>query len=152
MIYQSSFSVSRKGLSLLLLRTKRLTVNRTAAGEIHSLEKIVHCQMFFFQFSTLCTLCSNPSHLMVSIYIKFLYRQMQPHLRSCPFITVMRARLKVPAKNSPALLFLSRGKEEKEKQQQSAAFPLPRKSRAGEFLAGIFKHTCTTVIKRQDLK
>ena len=32
------------------------------------------------------------------------------YLRSCLFITVMRARLKVPAKNSPALLFLSRGK------------------------------------------
>ena len=28
----------------------------------------------------------------------------------CCFITVMRARLKVPAKNAPALLFLSRGK------------------------------------------
>ena len=32
------------------------------------------------------------------------------HFKSCRFITVMRARLKVPAKNSPALLFLSRGK------------------------------------------
>ena len=28
----------------------------------------------------------------------------------CRFIGVMRARLKVPAKNAPALLFLSRGK------------------------------------------
>ena len=32
------------------------------------------------------------------------------HFKSCRFITVMRAHLKVPAKNSPALLFLSRGK------------------------------------------
>ena len=32
------------------------------------------------------------------------------HFKSCRFITVMRARLKVPAKNSPALLFLSRVK------------------------------------------
>ena len=31
------------------------------------------------------------------------------HFQSCRLITVMRARLKVPAKNSPALLFLSRG-------------------------------------------
>ena len=34
----------------------------------------------------------------------------------------------------------------------SSSFPLFRKSRAGEFLAGTFKHACTTVIKRQDLK
>ena len=74
------------------------------------------------------------------------------HFRSCRFITVMCARLKLPAKNSPALLFLSRGKKKKEKQQQSAAFPLMRKSRAGEFLAGTFKRVGMTVIKRQDLK
>ena len=30
------------------------------------------------------------------------------HLRTCRLITVMRTRLKVPVKNSPALLFLSR--------------------------------------------
>ena len=38
-----------------------------------------------------------------------------PHLRSCRFITVARARLKVPAKNPTALLFLSRGKQEERK-------------------------------------
>ena len=32
------------------------------------------------------------------------------HFKSCRFITVMHARLKVPAKNLPALLFLSRVK------------------------------------------
>ena len=32
------------------------------------------------------------------------------HFKSCRLITVMSARLKVPAKNSPALLFLSRAK------------------------------------------
>ena len=32
------------------------------------------------------------------------------HFKSCRFITVMRARLKVTAKNWPALLFLSRVK------------------------------------------
>ena len=32
------------------------------------------------------------------------------HFMSFPFITVMHTSLKVPAKNSPALLFLSRGK------------------------------------------
>ena len=37
------------------------------------------------------------------------------HLRSCRFIVVVCARLKVPARNSPALLFLSRGKKKKEK-------------------------------------
>ena len=33
-----------------------------------------------------------------------------------------------------------------------AAFPLLRKSRAGEFLAGTFKRAHMMVIKRQDLK
>ena len=37
------------------------------------------------------------------------------YLRSCRFIAVVCARLKVPAKNSPALHFLSRGKEEERK-------------------------------------
>ena len=64
----------------------------------------------------------------------------------------MHTCLKVPAKNSPALLFLSRGKEEERKKQQSAALPLLRKSRAGEFLAGTFKHVRMMVIKRQDAK
>ena len=39
-----------------------------------------------------------------------IWAQPARHWRSCCFITVIRARLKVPAKNSPALLFLSRGK------------------------------------------
>ena len=53
----------------------------------------------------------------------------------------------------PLLCSSSAGeKKKKEKQQQSAAFPLLRKSRAGEFLAGTFKRACMTVIKRQDLK
>ena len=43
-------------------------------------------------------------------------------LRSCSFITVMRARLKVPAKDSPALLFLSRGKEEERKTTTISCF------------------------------
>ena len=34
----------------------------------------------------------------------------------------------------------------------SSSFPLLRKSRAGEFLAGTFKRALMTVIKRQDLK
>ena len=71
------------------------------------------------------------------------------HLRSCRFITVVHGCLKVPTKNSPALLFLSRGKKKKEKKTISC-IPLLRKSRAGEFSAGTFKHACTTVIKRQD--
>ena len=87
----------------------------------------------------------------VSIF-PFSFQFSGGHFKSCRFITVMRARLKVPAKNLPALLFLSRGKKKKEKQQQSAAFTLLRKSRAGEFLAGTFKRARMTVIKRQDLK
>ena len=82
------------------------------------------------------------------------FRQMGPggYFMFCRFITIMHTCLKVPAKNSPALLFLSRGKEEERKKQQSAALPLLRKSRAGEFLAGTFKHVCMMVIKRQDVK
>ena len=41
---------------------------------------------------------------------KILNRKSGGHFKSCRFIIVMRARLKVPAKNSPALLFLSRVK------------------------------------------
>ena len=53
----------------------------------------------------------------------------------------------------PLLCSSSAGeKKKKEKQQQSAAFPLLRKSRAGEFLAGTFKRALMTVIKRHDLK
>ena len=37
------------------------------------------------------------------------------YFTSCRFITIMYKCLKVPAKNSPALLFLSRGKEEERK-------------------------------------
>ena len=44
------------------------------------------------------------------------------HFKSCRFITVMSARLKVPAKNSPALLFLSRGKEEERKTTTISCF------------------------------
>ena len=39
-----------------------------------------------------------------------LKSQTAHHLWSCHYSTVMRAYLKVPAMNSPALLFLSRGK------------------------------------------
>ena len=44
------------------------------------------------------------------------------HLRSCCFITVMHTRLKVPAMNSPALLFLSKGKEEERKTTTISCF------------------------------
>ena len=46
---------------------------------------------------------------------KKIFSKSAPHLRSCRFITVARARLKVPAKNPTALLFLSRGKQEERK-------------------------------------
>ena len=58
---------------------------------------------------------------------------------SCRFITAMPARLKVPAKNSPALLFLSRGKEEERKKQQSAAFPLAEEEQIRGILGGNFQ-------------
>ena len=64
------------------------------------------------------------------------------HFKSCRFITVMRARLKVPAKNCAPI----------KNEPTIAAFPLLRKSRAGEFLAGTFKRARMTVMKRQDLK
>ena len=53
------------------------------------------------------------------------------HLQSCPFITVMRTHLKVPAKSSPGLLFLSRGKAADCCCFSFSSFPLLRKSRAG---------------------
>ena len=45
-----------------------------------------------------------------SAFIDFLQNYPARYLQSCRFITVVRAHLKVPAKNPPALLFLSRGK------------------------------------------
>ena len=45
------------------------------------------------------------------------------YLRYCCFIAVVRKRLKVPAKNFPALLFLSKGKEEERKKTIQVLFP-----------------------------
>ena len=42
--------------------------------------------------------------------IAFEVRKSGGLFKSCRFITIMHSRLKVPAKNSPALLFLSRVK------------------------------------------
>ena len=61
------------------------------------------------------------------------------YLRSCRFITVVRARLKVPDKNSPPLLCLSRGKEEERKRQQSAAFSPAEEEQSRGILGGNFQ-------------
>ena len=45
------------------------------------------------------------------------------YFKSCRFITIMHKCLKVSAKNSPALLFLSRGKEEERKNNNQLLFP-----------------------------
>ena len=90
----------------------------------------------------------NVNIVLCSIHSKL--ELLDRYLRSCRFITVVRAHLKVPAKNPPALLFLSRGKTADF--FSFSSFPLQRKSKAGEFLAGTFKSARTTVIKRQDRK
>ena len=61
------------------------------------------------------------------------------HLRSCRFITVMRARLKVPAKNYPALLFLSRGKEGERKTTTISSFSLAEEAKSRGILGGNFQ-------------
>ena len=61
------------------------------------------------------------------------------HLRSCRFITVMRARLKVPAKNSPALLFLSRGKEEERKTTTISCFCPAEEEQSRGIFSGNFQ-------------
>ena len=59
-------------------------------------------------------------------------------LTSCCFITVMHTCLKVPAKNSPALLFLSRGKEEERKTTISCFAPAEEEQSRG-ILGGKFQ-------------
>ena len=60
---------------------------------------------------------------------------------SCRFITAMPARLKVPAKNSPALLFLSRGKEEERKTTTISCFAPAEEEQSRGILGGNFQ-TC----------
>ena len=49
------------------------------------------------------------NYLFVNVFA-FRYHNPARLFKSCRFITAVHACLKVPAKNSPALLFLSRGK------------------------------------------
>ena len=58
---------------------------------------------------------------------------------SCRFITAMPARLKVPAKNSPALLFLSRGKEEERKTTTISCFAPAEEEQSRGILGGNFQ-------------
>ena len=74
------------------------------------------------------------------------------HFKSYRFITVMRARLEVPAKNSPALLFLSRTKAADCCCFSFFFFSLAEAEQSREFLAGTFKLARMMVIKRQDLR
>ena len=61
----------------------------------------------------------SPYFYLIFIYTLWIFSSIwkypAPHLRSCRFIAVVRARLKVPAKNPTALHFLSRGKQEERK-------------------------------------
>ena len=50
------------------------------------------------------------------------YKGPARHFKSCRFITAMSTRLKVPAKNSPFLLFIGRGKEEERKTTTISCF------------------------------
>ena len=59
--------------------------------------------------------------------------------KSCRFITIMHARLKVPAKNSPALLFLSRGKEEERKTTTISCFYPAEEEQSRGILGGNFQ-------------
>ena len=57
----------------------------------------------------------------------------------CRFITVVHACLKVPAKNSPALLFLSRGKEEERKTTTISCFAPAEEEQSRGILSGNFQ-------------
>ena len=59
--------------------------------------------------------------------------------KSCRFITIMHTRLKVPAKNSPALLFLSRGKEEERKTTTISCFAPAEEEQSRGILGGYFQ-------------
>ena len=59
--------------------------------------------------------------------------------KSCRFITIMHTRLKVPAKNSPALLFLSRGKEEERKTTTISCFSPAEEEQSRGILGGNFQ-------------
>ena len=59
--------------------------------------------------------------------------------KSCRFITIMHTRLKVPAKNSPALLFLSRGKEEERKTTTISCFYPAEEEQSRGILGGNFQ-------------
>ena len=59
--------------------------------------------------------------------------------RPCRFITVVHACLKVPAKNSPALLFLSRGKEEERKTTTISCFSPAKEEQSRGILGGNFQ-------------
>ena len=61
------------------------------------------------------------------------------YFRSCRFITIMHTCLKVPAKNSPALLFLSRGKEEERKTTTISCFAPAEEEQSRGILGGNFQ-------------
>ena len=71
--------------------------------------------------------------------IAFEVRKSGGLFKSCRFITIMHSRLKVPAKNSPALLFLSRGKEEERKTTTISCFSPAEEEQSRGILGGNFQ-------------
>ena len=70
---------------------------------------------------------------------RFLLLESARLFKSCCFITVVHACLKVPAKNSPALLFLNRGKEEERKTITISCFSPAEEEQSRGILGGNFQ-------------
>ena len=90
--------------------------------------------VLIFSFFTIAEVNLKPSFIFRWSKSKNIIISSARHFKSCRFITVMRARLKVPAKNSPALLFLSRGKEEERKTTTISCFSPAEEEQSREIL------------------
>ena len=76
---------------------------------------------------------------LASHMLECLLRASARVFKSCRFITIMHTRLKVPAKNSPALLFLSRGKEEERKTTTISCFYPAEEEQSRRIFGGNFQ-------------
>ena len=77
----------------------------------------------------------------LAMFLQVISRQQKPGglFKSCRFITIMHTHLKVPAKNSPALLFLSRGKEEERKTTTISCFYPAEEEQSRRIFGGNFQ-------------
>ena len=79
------------------------------------------------------------SYTVKHILVKNILYESARLFKSCRFITIMHTRLKVPAKNSPALLFLSRGKEEERKTTTISCFYPAEEEQSRQIFGGNFQ-------------